>query len=485
MNNDLSVLRVLYVEDNPADAELAQRVLARAAPWIELDIATTIAEVKAALQRAELPDVLATDLHLPDGSGIELVSWLRSCGLALPVVVLTGSGDDQSALTALRAGADDYLTKHGDYLQRLPRILREARARKLRRKAFMGASVRVLFVDADEAEIASVRDCLARNTPNIHVDIAHTITEALAFLPADEEPPVDLLLISHALPDGEGLELAHILRVERGIGLPVVLLADQRSEALIVRAAHEGVDDYLVRHDAYLHELPSTLEKVHRQAVIARERVQLRMTTERLERLLATGSTVLYGLRMAGEALVATWVSDNIERLTGYTAAETMTPGWWAANLDPAMRDDVLAHSARLIADGQLSHEYRFRCRDGRMIWVRDELRVVPRRWRWRGRGPTSPPTGARSNCVPRVPPCSTAWSPASRCPPSSRSSPAASRTWCRRCACRSCCSMRAAGGCMSGPRPGCRISTTPRSRAWRSARAAARAAPPRSVAGG
>ena len=93
MNNDLSVLRVLYVEDNPADAELAQRVLARAAPWIELDIATTIAEVKAALQRAELPDVLATDLHLPDGSGIELVSWLRSCGLALPVVVLTGSGD--------------------------------------------------------------------------------------------------------------------------------------------------------------------------------------------------------------------------------------------------------------------------------------------------------------------------------------------------------------------------------------------------------
>ena len=380
MNNDLTVLRVLYVEDNPADAELAQRVLARVAPWIDLDIASTIAEAKATLQQAELPEVLATDLHLADGSGIELVSWLRTCGLALPVVVLTASGNHQSALTALRAGADDYLTKHGDYLQRLPRILREARERRLRRKAFMGASVRVLFVDADEAEIASVRACLARSTPNIQVEVAHTIAEALAFLPADAAPEVDLLLISQALPYGDGLELAHVLRVERGIGLPVVLLADQRSEALIVRAAHEGVDDYLVRHDAYLHELPATLEKVHRQAVIARERVQLRMTTERLERLLATGSTVLYGLRMAGEALVATWVSDNIERLTGYTAAETMTPGWWAANLDPAMRDDVLAHSARLIADGQLSHEYRFRCRDGRMIWVRDELRVVPRR---------------------------------------------------------------------------------------------------------
>ena len=164
MNNDLTVLRVLYVEDNPADAELAQRVLARVAPWIDLDIASTIAEARATLQQAELPDVLATDLHLADGSGIELVSWLRTCGLALPVVVLTASGNHQSALTALRAGADDYLTKHGDYLQRLPRILREARERRLRRKAFMGASVRVLFVDADDAEIARVRDCLARST---------------------------------------------------------------------------------------------------------------------------------------------------------------------------------------------------------------------------------------------------------------------------------------------------------------------------------
>lgn len=240
--------------------------------------------------------------------------------------------------------------------------------------------LRVLLVDADEAETASVRDCLARTMPNIRVDVVPSIGEALAWLPADVAPAFDLLLISQALPDGEGLELAHVLRVERGIALPVVLLVDQRSKELLVRAAREGVEDYLVRHDAYLYELPSMLEKVHRQAVIARERVQLRMSTERLERLLATGSTVLYGLRMVGESLVANWVSDNIERLTGHTTAEALVPDWWAANLDPAMRDEVLARAPRLIELGQLSHEYRFRCRDGKMIWVRDEMRVVPRR---------------------------------------------------------------------------------------------------------
>ena len=380
MKNDLSVLRVLYVDSSRVDADLVQRVLARAAPWIELEIVMTIAEAKAALECAEFPDVMTIDLYPADGSAIEFVSWLRRSSLALPIVVLTAPGNQQSALTALRAGADDYLTKHGDYLQRLPRILRDARERRMRREVFMGATLRVLLVDADEAEVASVRDCLARTTPNIRVEVVPTIADALALLPADEVPAVDLLLISQALPDGEGLELAHVLRVERGIALPVVLLVDQRSEGLIVRAAREEVDDYLVRHDAYLYELPSTLEKVHRQAVIARERVQLRMTTERLERLLATGSTVLYGLRMTGESLVASWVSDNIERLTGHTTAEAMAPGWWAANLDPAMRDEVLARASRLIEHGQLSHEYRFRCRDGRMIWVRDEMRVVARR---------------------------------------------------------------------------------------------------------
>lgn len=122
------------------------------------------------------------------------------------------------------------------------------------------------------------------------------------------------------------------------------------------------------------------LQKVLRRALIDHERIQLRMTSERLERLLATGSTVLYGLRMEGDTLVLTWVSDNIERLTGHSAADVLAPGWWVANLDPAMRDEVLARSARVIDEGALSHEYRFRCRDGRMIWVRDELRLVPRR---------------------------------------------------------------------------------------------------------
>lgn len=122
------------------------------------------------------------------------------------------------------------------------------------------------------------------------------------------------------------------------------------------------------------------LQKVLRRALIDHERIQLRMTSERLERLLATGSTVLYGLRMEGDTLVPTWVSDNIERLTGHSAADVLAPGWWVANLDPAMRDEVLARSARVIDEGALSHEYRFRCRDGRMIWVRDELRLVPRR---------------------------------------------------------------------------------------------------------
>ncbi|HAF54130.1 MAG TPA: two-component system response regulator [Thauera sp.] len=378
MNGDPTALRTLLVANDPSDGALVRETLARTAPWVELDVASSVAGAKAMLQQCpELPHVLAVDLNLADGSAIELVSWLRTASLALPVVVLAAAGEHASALKALRAGADDYLIKRGDHLQRLPRVLREARERKLRRKAFIGSQRRVLFVDADASEVARVRDCLARNMPNIVLDVVHTIAAALAALPANDGSPPDQVLIAQTLPDGEGLELAHILRVERGLAAPVLLLTDPHSEAFVT---HEGVDDHLVRHDAFLHELPVRLEKAWRQAAIERERAQWRMTTERLERLLATGSTVLYGLRMTDGTLMVTWVSDNVERLTGYSAAETMAPGWWAANLDPVMRGDVLARAARLIEEGQLCHEYRFRCRDGRMIWVRDELRVMPRR---------------------------------------------------------------------------------------------------------
>ncbi len=60
-------------------------------------------------------DVVVTDLKMPGMDGVELTKRLREIDRDLPVIVVTAFGDVQSAVTAMRAGASDYLTKPVDF----------------------------------------------------------------------------------------------------------------------------------------------------------------------------------------------------------------------------------------------------------------------------------------------------------------------------------------------------------------------------------
>jgi len=74
-------------------------------------------------------DVICLDLHLPDMPGLGVIGELRAAGIATPVIVLSGHGNLQSRVDALRLGADDYLAKpfHRDELiARIRAILRRS-----------------------------------------------------------------------------------------------------------------------------------------------------------------------------------------------------------------------------------------------------------------------------------------------------------------------------------------------------------------------
>jgi two-component system, NtrC family, response regulator HydG len=71
----------------------------------------------AALEHASdsAPDVVVTDLDMPRMGGMELLERLRQLDRALPVIVVTSAHDAASAVAAMRAGAEDYLTKPIDF----------------------------------------------------------------------------------------------------------------------------------------------------------------------------------------------------------------------------------------------------------------------------------------------------------------------------------------------------------------------------------
>ncbi|MBK1723489.1 EAL domain-containing protein [Thiocystis violacea] len=372
-------MHVLHVEDNPTDADLTQRLCTRQSPEIELDLVTSQAEARERLRDANSYDLALVDLRLPDGSGLELLTWIREHQLPLAVVMLTGSGDQESAIAALQAGADDYLTKDVDALERLPATLRDACKRFSEAHRRRARPLRVLYAEHNRADIDLTQRHLARYAPHIRLSIVRDVQALLARLPADLQGVLDfdLVLLDYRLPGLDALEAVKVLRAERGLDIPIVMVSGQGSEAVAARAIHLGVNDYVSKHQGYLHQIPATLENAWGQVELARERASLQATSERLALALAASPVVLYTRSLSAPGLPLTWVSENVTRLLGYTAAEILQADWWTARLHPDDREDTLARLADLPKSRRLAHTYRFFDGQGQVRWIQDELTLV------------------------------------------------------------------------------------------------------------
>src|SRR5688500_1241601 len=112
----------LIVDDDPDIVDLLQEVARIEGFTIARAHSLRDARIELGRQR---PDVLLTDLRLPDGEGIELVRELDKPD-ATEVIVITGHATVDSAIDALRAGASDYLVKPAD-LERVQAVLRHAK----------------------------------------------------------------------------------------------------------------------------------------------------------------------------------------------------------------------------------------------------------------------------------------------------------------------------------------------------------------------
>ena len=99
-----------------------------------------------------------------------------------------------------------------------------------------------------------------------------------------------------------------------------------------------------------------------------------RALSHRLTHMLTASPDVIYQLRENGDGTEFTWVSENVERMLGWSPAEVMLDGWWDANLHP---DDAgAAPIAGRGSNGDAARELRLRHRDGRWRWIRDRQRV-------------------------------------------------------------------------------------------------------------
>ena len=120
---DSKIIRLLLVEDNPADARVVERHLKDAGlAQCTCDWVQTAADAAERLQKVEY-DLVLLDLGLPDASGLQALRALRAVADLTPIIVLTGSDDYKQGLTAVREGAQDYLEKRRVNAGMLSRIV--------------------------------------------------------------------------------------------------------------------------------------------------------------------------------------------------------------------------------------------------------------------------------------------------------------------------------------------------------------------------
>ncbi len=152
-------IRLLIVDDSPEDRALYRRLLAQDAEHAYEFLEAETGEEGLSTALEERPDCLLLDYRLPDVDGLEFLAQLLREERLIPVIVLTGQGNESVAVEAMKAGAQDYLLKGAVSRDRLQHAVQNAiekvslRAKVEQRTAELARANDALRTMYDELEI--------------------------------------------------------------------------------------------------------------------------------------------------------------------------------------------------------------------------------------------------------------------------------------------------------------------------------------------
>lgn len=164
INSEARPLRVVIIEDYEEDALLLQRHLARAGYAVHAARVQTAAELREALDDPQPWDLVIADYTLPSFGAREALKLIQDSGADIPFIIVSGTIDEVSAVSAMRAGAHDYVLK-GHLERLLPAIERELADAERRRERLR-----------TEAELRLAQQRFSATFNQAAVGMAHTST---------------------------------------------------------------------------------------------------------------------------------------------------------------------------------------------------------------------------------------------------------------------------------------------------------------------
>ncbi|HER54384.1 MAG TPA: response regulator, partial [Candidatus Bathyarchaeota archaeon] len=166
-------IQILYVEDNPDDQLILQRAL-KENMQISYDLVTVDTATKGITKlQKETFDLLLIDYRLPDMTGIEFIRQLKKANNKTPIILLTGKGNENIAVEAMKLGVRDYIVKENITSKRLIQSITDI---------LLESSL----PETVDIETAKAIVTLYDESPTIHIESVTTLTSSpKADMPTD------------------------------------------------------------------------------------------------------------------------------------------------------------------------------------------------------------------------------------------------------------------------------------------------------------
>lgn len=358
-------LNVLFIEDLPTDVEISERELSKAGlAFVSLRVETEDG-LKKALHSFK-PDIVVSDYSMPSFDGMSALVMVLEFDPYLPFIILTGSMNEDIAVSCMKAGASDYVIK--EHIARLPYAMREALELKKNEKR----------LDAQEEQL--------RRSESRYRSIFENSNAIMLVIDPDTGLIADANQAAIAYYGWPRAEL-----IGKKIGeintLPPERLNEQVRMAVGLEKSH-----FLFRHrhadgtvtDVESHSGPITMDdKTYLFSII--HDISLRVSAQRerdelsgrLTHYLATSPTITYAFHLTEGDIHMEWMSENVAGILGYSVKEALAPGWWFNNVASEDREGALHGIAELARLESYAQEYRFLRKNRSTVWLRDEMRIV------------------------------------------------------------------------------------------------------------
>jgi signal transduction histidine kinase len=276
---------VLYAEDEDAVARFMGDLFEANAPGFTLEIVKTGVACLERMKQGGV-DVLLLDLKLPDIDGLQVLGDLAIAGDSTPVVMVSGHGQTELAVKALRAGAVDCVDKASPQFLQIVEIVKRLDARRQREPAGAPRAAKpvrrhsVVLIEGSEATYRGIEEAFSAISPQIDLRVL-----AFPLLPDDIASGPDAVLIGPD-PGGKPLDILRIIR-SRAPELPVILIVPGSVDSETAVAAFKlGAQDYIIQNPSYVTELIFSLRHILNRSDLSRRNDQLSRELEAMNRSL-------------------------------------------------------------------------------------------------------------------------------------------------------------------------------------------------------